>query len=378
MARLTLEFLDLGYSQAPVKIRVCQVIDCLDPGGAGRVLVDLSNHLDREVFCPYVISTRAAGQLRTQLRSDVRFLALNRRSRFDLAAMRKMARFLVDNGIQLVHTHSHTTGYLCRLVGALGAHNWKHVFHDHNSGAVVRQDLAALDRLLLRGCAFYVCASQELCERAVREVGIPLRRCRYVPNGVEVRDHEPCREHNGRTVLHVANISRVKGHATSIRAAKIVSDRLRDVRWRLVGGPRAPSLMPGLRELVRELRLDDVVEFVGSVADARTEMASASVGILTSKREALPLALLEYLTSGLPVVATAVGQCCDVLEGSGAGFLVEPGRPEAVAAAVLDVLKDPELGDRMSLKAYQLAKCRFSIERFVHRMHSVYLQVLEG
>ena len=100
--------------------------------------------------------------------------------------------------------------------------------------------------------------------------------------------------------------------------------------------------------------------------------------MLSSVSEGLPLALLEYGAARLAAVATAVGQCPEVLDGGSAGLLVPPRSPDLLAQALIALLKSPdkrrELGDRF----YERVQALYSTEAVIGRICDVYQAVLEN
>jgi glycosyltransferase involved in cell wall biosynthesis len=97
-----------------------------------------------------------------------------------------------------------------------------------------------------------------------------------------------------------------------------------------------------VREEIQMCQLDSNITWLGVREDVPSVLRACDVGVLSSISEGLPLALLDYGMAGLPAVATAVGQCPEVLDGGSAGILVPPRSPESIAQAVLFLLESPK------------------------------------
>lgn len=146
----------------------------------------------------------------------------------------------------------------------------------------------------------------------------------------------PERGIEGPVVLAVGALTEEKGHISLITALRVLQTSVPDAHLVLVGeGPERPRL----ERRVRELRLQGRVHFLGPRPSAVQLIRNAQVLAQPSVREALGTTVLEAMALGTPVVATATGGLVELLQG-GAGCLVPPGNPDALADALARVLTD--------------------------------------
>src|SRR5262249_25946119 len=110
--------------------------------------------------------------------------------------------------------------------------------------------------------------------------------------------------------------------------------------------------------------------------DLAEALAAIDVFVLPSLMEGHPLAVLEAMATARPIVATAVGGNGEAIEDGVSGLLVPPADPEALAAAILSVLRDPGLAGRLGGAARRSLEQRFSLEATVHANEEVYLSCL--
>jgi len=169
----------------------------------------------------------------------------------------------------------------------------------------------------------------------------------------------------------VGGITAKKGHVHLVRAARKVVDADPSMRFVVVGlgADEAP-----VRKEIASLRLEREVLLLGYREDATRLLAAFDVFCLPSLHEGLPLSLLEALAVGVPAVATSVGGVPTILEGGG-GELVPPADPDALAAALLRVLGDAGLRDRLGEQGPAIA-ARFSLDRTVRAIEALYDEVL--
>ena len=192
--------------------------------------------------------------------------------------------------------------------------------------------------------------------------GADPHKIRVIPNGIDLdRFGEAAREHDARgqnerfTVCFVGRVCPIKDVMTFVSAMRLVADRIPDVRVRVLG-PMAedPEYAEMCQRHARQLGLESNIAFEGRV-NVLEEMPKVDVVVLTSISEAQPLVILEAGAVGLPVVATDVGSCSELLLGRtpddralGAGGLITPmASPGATAAAILKLYDQPELRMRM-------------------------------
>jgi glycosyltransferase involved in cell wall biosynthesis len=120
------------------------------------------------------------------------------------------------------------------------------------------------------------------------------------------------------------------------------------------------------------------IRFLGSRSDALRFVAAADVVVNPSDFEGLPVAVLEAMALGRPVVATAVGGVPGVVTPGTSGILVEPRDPIALAAAVDTLLDDPEDAGRIGANAIEVVQERYGLQAMVRSVESVYRAVLDG
>jgi glycosyltransferase involved in cell wall biosynthesis len=208
----------------------------------------------------------------------------------------------------------------------------------------------------------------------------------WAPNGTEVARYsrvEPTAlpswlKPGERGVLFMGRLSAPKGIWDLIDAIPAVLARHPEARFLLGGVAENVAQEPILREAVAARGIASRVTFLGSVeGDEKIQAyASASLFVLPSWTEAFPLVIPEAMAAGLPLVVTSVGAIPDfVIEGED-GFLVPPRDPAALARAVIRLLDNPELCQRISGRVRERARLEFDIEVGASRVGAVLREVL--
>jgi glycosyltransferase involved in cell wall biosynthesis len=347
-------------------IGIMHVLDSLALGGAERSAVNLVNALPRDSYRPYLCTTRKEGPLRDGVAADVGRLALERKSRFDWCAIRRLVDFIRDQKITILHAHGSSL-----FIAALAARFPPYpivIWHAHYGRVALEDRQALAHRIAMHSIRGVIAVSHQLAEWCGRRLAIPAERIWCIPNMVYPQATEPASELpgiKGSRILCIANLRAEKDHLNLIRSMAMVVRKYPFAHLLLVGAHSDPECSAGLAyfeavkvEIARHF-LGNNVSFLGQRRDISAILQGCDIGVLSSKTEGLPVSLLEYGVAGLPVVATRVGECEEVLEGGRAGILVPPQSPHDLAQALLSLLGSPEL-------------CASLGERFLHRVHELY------
>jgi colanic acid/amylovoran biosynthesis glycosyltransferase len=262
------------------------------------------------------------------------------------------ARDIERNGIDHVHAHfaTHPT------VAALIAHRLTGIpFSFTAHGSDLHVDRRMLDTKV-EAAAFAIAISAFNKEVMVRECGERLRdRIHVVHCGVDTRFFRPeewRRPGGPLQIICVASLEPVKGHRYLIEACARLAERGIDWYCHLVGdGP----MRHALEVQIERAGLQSRVRWHGPQPRAAVAklLAAADVAVLAShptsdgRREGIPVALMEAMSSGLPVVATAISGIPELVEAGVTGLLVPSGDAEAMATALARLARDPELRRRM-------------------------------
>ncbi|HEX2128928.1 MAG TPA: glycosyltransferase family 4 protein, partial [Solirubrobacterales bacterium] len=173
-----------------------------------------------------------------------------------------------------------------------------------------------------------------------------------------------------------------KGHEYFVRAAARIHGERPDVAFRLLGepSPRHASQMEAVEAAAAELGLSRpaTIEFIDPGNDALTLLQGLDVFVLTSlpHSEGMPTAILEAMACGKPVVATDVGSVRELVDDGITGFVVPPLDSAALATAVLRLLADPALRERMGAAGRDRAASRFALERLAELHADAYRKAL--
>lgn len=180
-------------------------------------------------------------------------------------------------------------------------------------------------------------------------------------------------------VLCVAGLSPKKGHAHLVDALPLLAERRPGVVLELAGaGPERERIL----ERARRLGVEDRVRLLGALSSdevrARLAVAGAfalpSVRLASGRMEGIPVALMEAMAAGVPVVATRLSAIPELVQDGVTGLLVEPGDAQALAAALESLLCDDALAAALSARARELVESSFSLMRETRRLGDLFAE----
>jgi glycosyltransferase involved in cell wall biosynthesis len=172
----------------------------------------------------------------------------------------------------------------------------------------------------------------------------------------------------------VGRFARAKGYEDMITAFNLLHQRDIKPVLLMVG---TGGTVDSIKAQIENFQLSHSVVLAGERSDVPQLLASSDVFASSSHREGLPLAVLEAMMAGLPVVATSVGDIPNVVT-NGTGVLVPPHDPERLADALEDLLKDPEKRQAMGRAAQQRAVSEFSVDAWMKKHVNLYRDVLNA
>jgi glycosyltransferase involved in cell wall biosynthesis len=173
-----------------------------------------------------------------------------------------------------------------------------------------------------------------------------------------------------KAVIVIANLIPYKGHSDLLSAMALAMREVPEVRLLVVGEDRGISRH--LEQQASALGIGSAVMFLGQRWDAPELLAASDLSVLSSHEEGFSNVILESMAAGLPVVATDVGGNKEAIVDGETGWLAPPRNPEALAARIIDLLKDPSRAKRWGEKGKRRVKDLFTMDRMLEEHLRLY------
>ena len=317
------------------------------------------------------------GQLADELRRlNVTVIVLDEMRSSVLGMVFGLTRVLREHPCDIVHVHKYKDGVLgtiaARLAGVPHVVRTMHGQAEPLDGwrRVKSSVYEMFDRLTLKWMGDLVIAVSQRLAETLRQSGYRSTMVTCIPNAVDVTHVTPVRSRDEvrreigvgpDTVLigTVGRLSAVKGHTHMLRAARHLSHVDSRARYMFVGdGPLRDELLRS----AEELELVGACLFTGPRRDVYDLMAAMDIFVLPSLNEGMPMSLLEAMALGRPIVASAVGGVPELMNHRVNGLLVPPADDTALAAACLELTRNPELAAALGAQARKTVASAFSHE----------------
>jgi glycosyltransferase involved in cell wall biosynthesis len=371
-----------------VKKRVLQFIGSFHQGGTERQAVSLTRSLlDDGTFDVYAATLNKDGILLDEIES----LGLPEIPEYRLTSffsanfvrqVRRCARYLKENQIDLVHTHDFYTNVFGMAAAALAGVEARVASKRETDG--MRSSSQEFVEKLAFGRAKAIVVNASAVRQHLFERSISADKIHVIYNGLDIdrfslNDDRAsiCRElglpEGRRYITLVANLRHpVKNVPMFLRTAKLVADVVPDAHFIVAGEGELES---ELKSLASELGVAERAHFIGRCTDVPALLSASYACVLTSIAEGLSNSILEYMAAGKPVVATNVGGAAEAVFEGETGYLVTSDDDAAMSARLIELLQDEVRSARFGAAGARRAAAKFSIDARLQSTIGLYNEV---
>lgn len=304
-----------GFRKAPAGrpdrvftgMKIVQIIDTLNVGGAEKVLVNLSNLLHRHGHSVTVITLLEPGLLASQLLPGVQLHALRRGWKWNPLQMWRLVQWC--RPFEVIHVHSsHNLRYLF-LASRLFLLRKPIFFHEHYGDIEIDQSVSWHQRLIYPK-TILIGVSGKICDWAIHQLQMPTNQVYRLMNTVPKYEiSENCQSTPDETIrlVLVSNIRRTKNLEFAIAVLNELNTT-RSARLMIIGGIVEPSYYQTLLQLIEQFQLTDRVDFVHDCSEIQPLLKNYDLALHTARSESGPLVLIEYMVQGLPFLSYRTGE----------------------------------------------------------------------
>jgi glycosyltransferase involved in cell wall biosynthesis len=307
-------------------VRVLQLIDTLNPGGAEQMAVNIANALNLKIEHSSICSTRGEGFLKSKILSGVKIMFLKKRFVLDLSALWRLRQYIVKNKIDVVHAHS-SSYFFASLLKILGL-KFKLIWHDHYGESDFLDNRKTwmlkifsyyFDGVISVNSSLHHWAMKELNCLNIIEINnfIFVNQTGKMPSPILKGSEEEFK------IICVANLRPQKDIKLLLEAFEIFAHG-KNCSLHLIGENPGTEYANSVLEFIELSKVKNKIRFYGPQLNVRSLMSQADLGVLVSRSEGLPLVLLEYGLCGIPIICTDVGKCREVL--GDFGIIIQPAK----------------------------------------------------
>jgi glycosyltransferase involved in cell wall biosynthesis len=357
-------------------MRIVQLIDSLEAGGAERMAVHYANGLAARVAFSGLVCTRKEGLLRNQLHDQVDFLFLDKKSAVDMLALFRLRHYCKQH--QISHVQAHATSFFTAFLLRLLLPKLKIIWHDHYG---LSEFLPQRRPQLLWLCSHFfsgIVSVNEVLKNWSQDK-LACSKVIYLPNFVTADTQteliSPLAGTAAKRILCLANLRPQKNHALLLNVASMLKGSHPDWTFHLVGQDFNDAYSAQIKQTIIDNALEQHVFVYGSRADTAAILQQATIGVLTSNSEGLPLAVLEYGLHALPALVTRVGEVPSVVYDQVDGIIAEVDDATAFYKSLVELIENPNLrlkfGQALQAKINQFYTEEGVMNHFLHWTQSI-------
>ncbi len=349
-----------------MKNKVLFIISDHNFGGGSRHLYDLIGGLDKRKFEPILISIPAP--ILDRLKDKIKTYPVEMKSRLDFQAIKKIRQIIKLEKPAIIHLHSTRAG----IIGTLAAKNLKVpiIYTEH----LYTQEYKPINKIIHFGQIF---AYKKLSKYITKVIAVSEASKKYLVNAhifpknkIEVIHHGIQQASNVKRqtskeiiVGSVGTLTEIKGYEYLIKAIQDI----KNVKLEIMG--TGPDL-----EKLKKLDINKKVKFWGFVNRPEKNMSRWSIYIQPSLAESFGLALAEAMSLGLPVIASKVGGISELVDS--AGILVPAESTKVIRDAIIELIENPQLGEKLGRHARTRIQEKFSVQNMVYKVEKLYEKIL--
>jgi glycosyltransferase involved in cell wall biosynthesis len=354
-------------------MRVVQIIDSLEAGGAERMAVNYANALAKKITFSGLVATRKEGSLKKQIDLKVSYLFLEKKNSIDFQAIFRLRKYIKQNQIDIIHAHS--SSFFIAVLVKLTLPRIKIIWHDHYGTR--EKETKETNRVLIYFSTFF---------SAILVVNLQLQkwskknmhcsRVIFIPNfttpEAETEQLTNLKGINGKRIVFLANLKNPKNHISVLKAFSDL--KLSENGWslHLIGKDYFDNYSDQIKKHIEAYSLENDIHLYGAKNDVRYILSQASIGVLASTEEGFPVTLLEYGLENLAVISTNVGYCSSIIQNEINGLLFDPLSDLEVKAQLKKITNNDSLRKILGDNFKQSVEQNYSEEIVIKKLISAY------
>jgi glycosyltransferase involved in cell wall biosynthesis len=366
------------------RINILHLVEDLEVGGLEKVIASIVLGLDDNRYEANVWCLARGGQIAEELiemGASVKILGMG--NYYNPSRIIALSRLMKRERLDILHTHGYFASTFGRLAGILAGVPIL-ITHVHSTYFAYSKRNLLIERFLSFFTDKIVCVSVAVQNFVLHVEGITKKKTLVIYNGID--GPNSCKNElsvNRRSfgvsdsdivIITVASLAAHKGHSVLIDAMYILTRKYKNLRLLIVGdGP----LRNDLSEYTKRLDLTRNISFTGLRTDIFALLRLSDIFVLASlEREGLGIAIIEAMACDLPLVGTFLGGIPEVIEENKNGFLVKPGDPDQLAAAIERLINDKNARTEMGRMGSKIFKEKFTASKMIKNLELLYDELI--
>jgi len=372
------------------KIKILFLILQMKAGGSEKLVLDIISELDRTIFSPSIAWFKDFDLIDKFRNLNIPMYYISKNRRVDLLAMYNLSKIIKENNIRLVNVH-HFMPLVYSYFGCKIANKIKVVYTEHSIWEVEQRSFKwnIIGGYLLRNTDAIIGVSKRISDHMGKVYKLYNNKIHTVPNGVIFNysfERTECKyfsniPKNHFKICMVANFRNNKNHIFLLKSFNELCKVRNNVHLVLIGQgfkEDAENSENEVKALIAKLRLNRNVSLLGYRDNVQELLCNMDIACLTSKKEGLPISLIEAMAARLPVVGTKVEGIEDVILDNYNGYLVSMGDVKGFSNALDSLITDEKRRKIFGNRSNEIARKLYSMEKCVEKYQNIFLSLVDG
>jgi len=352
------------------KIRIAYLIGSSEIGGTEKMILTIAKNIDKNLFDFVFFCIKGEGKFTEKLRKlNYKVYVLNlKKNPFSFI---KLFIYIKREKIDILQSFLFVANIIGRIYGKLikikliissqrSTDEWRKWYHWF------------IERITKNLVDIYISNSYTAKDVLIKKAKIPRKKIKVIHNGIEIPEKIEKLKKDYIAIGTIGNLRKAKGHFNLIKAAKIVVEKYKNVKFYIIG---EGELKEEILKMIKEEKLENFFILTGYVEDVYSYLKIFDVFVLPSLWEGCPVSLLESMGYGIASIATDVGDVPYIIENGKDGFIVEKNDYLKLSEKIIYLIENEEERKKIGEKAREKIKNYFSYEEMIKKYSSIYLGV---
>lgn len=362
------------------------VIDTTGPGGAETVFIDLATRLPGDKYRPVVV-IRGTGWVYEELcRRGINPIFLPAKGSFNLRYLWGLVRLIRQEKVDLIQSHLLGANVYCAIAGLMTRTPVVATFHGEVDIGEKERFKTLKMSAINAGVNQIIAVSRGLRADILHRTNLDKNKIEIIYNGIDTLAFQARRgdalkkqfgwKEDVFVVGSLGNIRHAKAYDLLLQVASLVIHSDADYRFVIAGQPDKAGLYESLLQTRKDLGLEEYVQFLGFLEKPGEFLSNLDLFLSTSRSEGLPLAAIQAMAAGVPLLATRCGGYEELVTDQQNGWLVEVGNAEAIATAIQALRAKPQVRQEMAQAAQRHVQETFDSSVMFARYQTIYDSML--
>ena len=362
------------------KIRI--IIGSLNIGGTEKQLLKIINYLAKKRWEIELITLKERGLLAKYLSKKIKVNNLNAKASFKFIRLFKIIFKLLRIFKKNPHTLTHfflPQAYILGMLSSIIANTKCKLVMSRRSLNFYQNKIffcRTIEKLLHKRVDKILVNSEAIKKQLISQESVYKNKIKVIYNGIDAKNNKRFKENNNFNVAIIANLIPYKNHHMLFNSLNLIKEKLPN-NWKLYCIGRDDGIKKNLIKLSKKLEVSNNIIWIQTLNPEKI-LSNCNLGILCSKEEGFPNAILEYFSYKMPVITTDVGGCKEIIKNKKNGILIPKCNVSELSKAILYIYKNKNIAKKFGDEGFKTIKTKFSLKKTINEHENEYLKCLRS